>query len=274
MEILFSKEQITEIIYEADSNLNYYLGTAVFYGESTETRILTISKNKQLIFVEGNNHTGFKHLRERHVPFNFKNYWVLDTENGARLDKPSKFHPKMMPIVEYVKIADAVFSDENKNEHKNKRSDLFDMFTGIYCFESDIPETFHLIMYKDTRLVHSLFPDKKKHNRKNKTSYGKGFVLTKTKFSEAHNDLIVPYENERGKIEYSVLIRKFYKEKIERTFILKHDTDENPESSYQIAEQTFTDFESFNREDINRYQLTDLEYFEKIIDRIDNEGEK
>ncbi len=99
-------------------------------------------------------------------------------------------------------------------------------------------------------------------------------MLTKTKFSEGHNHLIVPYENERGKIEYSVLIRKFYEEKIERTFILKHDTDENPESSYQIAEQTFTDFESFNREVINRYQLTDLEYFEKINDRIDNEGEK
>jgi len=271
MELLFSKEQISEILTEADSNLNYYLGTVVFNGESTDTSILTISQDKKLIFVEGNDHTGFKHLRERHAPFTFKNYWVSDDKNGSRLDKPSKFNPKMMPIVEYLKIADFIFSDNNKNDQKNKRPDIFDLFTGTYCFESDVLETFHLIIYKGTRLVHSLFPDKKTHNRKNKTNYGKGFVSTKTKYPEAHNNLIIPYENENGKTAYSVLIRKFYKEKIERTFILKHDDDGNPESSYQIAERTFTDYESFNREDINRYQLSDLVNFENIIDKIDNE---
>ena len=196
---------------------------------------------------------------------------MADNENGFRLDKPGKFHPKMMPIVEYVKIADAVFEMKNKNVTKNNRPDLFDKYTGVYCFEDEKAETFHLIMYKDTKLVHSLFPDKKTHNRKLKTKYGKGFVSTKTKFPEAHNDLVVPYENEKGKIAYSVLIRKFYNEKIERTFILKHDSVGNPEASYQLGERSFLDFESFSREDINRYQLSDLVYFETIISKIDND---
>ncbi|MBL7937467.1 MAG: hypothetical protein JNM51_16795, partial [Bacteroidia bacterium] len=112
--------------------------------------------------------------------------------------------------------------------------------------ESEKIDTYHLLTYKDTKIVHSLFPDKKTYNKKPKTKYGKGFVSTKTKFPEAYNDLIVPYENEKGKVVYSILIRKFYNEGIERTFIQKHNISGIPESRYQLAERTFTDYESFD----------------------------
>jgi hypothetical protein len=219
METLFSREDLSEILIEAESNQNYYLGTRVLNGQSNERTIITISETKQLVFVEGNDHTGFKHLRERHNLFEFKNYWILDNEKGYKLDKPSKFNPKMMPIIEYVKIADAIFEKCNKNVTTNKRPEEFDKYTGEYGFESQKKEIFHLLTYKDSKIVHSLFPDKKKHNRKIIINYGKGFVSTKIKFPEAYNDLIVPYENERGMIEYSILIRKFYIEGIERTFV-------------------------------------------------------
>ncbi|MBL7937468.1 MAG: hypothetical protein JNM51_16800 [Bacteroidia bacterium] len=133
METLFSREEISQILTEADTNQNYYLGTHVINGNSNERSIITISENKQIIFVEGNDHTGFKHLKDRHNLFAFKNYWVLDNEKGFRLDKPSKFHPKMMPIIEYVKIAETIFEECNKNVTNNKRPEEFDKYTGTYC---------------------------------------------------------------------------------------------------------------------------------------------
>jgi hypothetical protein len=90
--------------------LDEYLNTHVISGEATETSIITITALRQLIFTEGNEDTGYGHLRDRHSLYSVKNYWV-----GQKLDDPSKFHPKMMPIVDFIKIAEAVFDPENKN---------------------------------------------------------------------------------------------------------------------------------------------------------------
>jgi hypothetical protein len=269
LEKLFTKSELKAIEHEANSNLDYYLATHVMDGEATEMSIITISEHRQLIFTEGNDDTGYRHLSDRHNKFSYKNYWVkVDAEN-YRLDDPSKFHPRMMPIIDYVKIADAIFLPENKNVTKNNHPDRFDKYTGTFTYQDNPEEKYHLLTYKDTKIVHTLFPDKKRYNSKSKVKLGKGNVTTTLKFPIGHNDLIVPYENNKGLKAYSILIRKYYEEQIERGFIQKHDKIGEPEDAFLVYERKFEGFERFERDDMNVYQNSDLTDFEILITEID-----
>jgi hypothetical protein len=273
MERLFSNQELAEIQDEASNNTGYYLNIVVSNGNFNEKNILTISKNKLLVFVEGNNDTGFEHIRNRHDSLSCINYWTKSSESKLKLDNPSKFHPEMMPIVDFVKIAESVFCAKNRNLTKNKNPHLFDKYTGEYYFTEGQAEKYHLITYKDTKIVHSLFPDKKKHNRKNKTYYGRGIVTVHLKFPEGFNDLLIPYENSAGLICYSILFRKFYAEQLERVYIRKHDETGKPKDIFLLGSRSFTGMESFDRETAFRFQTADLSNFETLISQIDNEKE-
>jgi hypothetical protein len=218
-ENLFTAFQLAAIIKEATKNEKRYLDTLVVRGNATPISISTISAGRRLIFTEGNEHTGYLHMSDRHAHFRYKNYWIKTDDGQIRLDRPSKFDPGMAPIMEFRKIADTIFCPENKNITKNNRPDVFDKFTGYYSFKDQEPEKYHLLTYKDTLVVHTMFPDKKKHNLKAVAKYGKGHVTATRKVTAHYADLLVPYENSAGKMVYSILIRKFYLEQVERVFI-------------------------------------------------------
>ena len=272
MEKLFTEEELDIIESEASSNLEYYLDKTIIDGRATHISIKTISKINNLIFVEGNSDTGFKHLNERHSFLSFKNYWYVNETNNFKQDDPSKFNPRMIPILHYVKIADEIFSDENKNVTKNNKPEIFDKYTGYFTFNEI--EKYHLITYKNTKIVHSLFPDKKKHNRKRKCKFAKGVSKITTKLPEGYNDLFVPYMNNEGKTVYSILFRKSYVEKMERLFIQKHDINEIPIEQYLLSYRNFDGFEKFERDEMNKIQLEYLNDFERIINEIDDNNEK
>lgn len=273
MEKLFTPEELLEIQNEAVSNSDYYHDIWVITGNSNERTIKTISKDNQLIFVEGNNDTGFKHLTDRHNYFSFKNYWIK-SESGYRLDDPSKFHPKMTPLTDYVKICDAIYAPENKNITKNNHPDVFDKYTGIYSNPDGKDAKYHFLTYKGTKIIHTMFPDKKNYNVKGKTKYGRGIVTARLKIGgkENINDLLIPYENHFGISAYSILIRKFYNEKIERLIIQKHDENGEPIELHILGSRDFNDFESFSKEDTFMHQNADLSELEKIIDQFDQNG--
>jgi hypothetical protein len=268
MERLFTDDQLKTIGEEARSNLSYYLATTVSDGNATEISIITISEKKQLIFTEGNDDTGFQHLRDRHALYSYKNYWSK-TEDGFRLDDPSKFHPKMMPIIDYVKIADAIFGEEKKNITKNNHPDKFDKYSGTYVYQDGLEEKYHLLTYKDTRIVHTLFPDKKRHNRKSKVKLGKGTVTITMKFPQGHNDLLLPYENNAGITGYSILIRRYFPQEIEVGYIQKYDQAGAPQALFTIYERKLNGYERFEREDMNFFQYGDISDYEKLITEID-----
>jgi hypothetical protein len=271
MEKLFTRQNQIEIESEASRNLEEYLGGLIINGNSTEMSIITVSKEKQLIFVEGNADTGFGHLRDRHGYFSFKNYWITAQNENFKLDNPSKFHPKMMPIIDFIKISDTIFNSENKNITKNNHPDIFDKYTGYFNYTETQNEKYHLLTYKDTKIVHTLFPDKKKYNNKQVCKFGKGIVSTIFKFPIGHCDLIVPYEDAFGKPKYSILLRKFCSEKIERAFIQRHDINGIVVEQYILAYKSFDEFEKFEQDLLDEFQYGDLTYFETQINQIDKQ---
>ncbi len=268
MEKLFSKQDLIEIEKEVSNDLENYIG--MYYGgQPDDKRIITVSKYNQLIFVEGNTDTGFQHFSDRHDYFSFKNYWKESEGKKYELDNPSKFHPNTI-LVDYVKIADAIFKVENKNISRNSRPDTFDKYTRSYNNSDSIIEKYHLITYKDTKIVHTLFPNKKTHNIKSKSRFGKGFVKTQHKFPEGYNDLIVPYQDKEGKVVYSILVRKFYNEKIERLFVQVHDANGNAKEKILLGYREFDNFEEFDREIMTQYQCSHLSDLESIINQIND----
>jgi len=266
-EQLFSKQEIQKIIKEATTREKRYLDTIVLDGKATETSIHTISPVKRVIFTEGNEHTGYKHLRERHSQHVYKNYWITDENGIIRLDRPSKFHPDIAPI-HYTKIADAIFSPENKNVTKNHRPELFDKYTGLYVHKDNPPEKLHLLTYKDTRIVHTMYPDKKKHNLKAVAKFGKVHVKSTRVLIGNHADLIVPYEDQNGIVRYSILIRKFYQEQMERAFIQEHDKNGEPEYLILLGERKINNFDSFDHPMMSYFQHRDLIDYERIINQL------
>ncbi|SEJ39585.1 hypothetical protein SAMN04487995_4456 [Dyadobacter koreensis] len=160
------------------------------------------------------------------------------------------------------------FSLENKDVIKNHRPELFDKYTGLYTHEDNPPEKLHLLTYKDTRIVHTMFPDKKKHNLKAVAKFGKGHVKSTRLFPENHADLIVPYQDQNGGIRYTILIRKYYQEQMERVFIQEHD--ENGEAEYLIllGERKISDFDSFDHNRMSDFQHRDLIDYERIINQL------
>ncbi|MFD2872010.1 hypothetical protein ACFS5N_05990 [Mucilaginibacter ximonensis] len=269
-EQLFSKEELAEILKEATVNENKYLDTTVIDGKATEKSINTISLNNQLIFTVGNDFTGYKHLRERHSRFTYKNYWIKTEDGTIKLDRPSKFHPDMAPGIDYTKIADAIFAEENKNVTINHRPDVFDKYTGTYAHKDNPPEKYHLLTYKDTKIVHTMYPDKKKHNLKAVAKFGKGHVKATRQLNPENDyaDLFIPYEDPEGKTAYSILIRKFYQEQIERVFIQQHGENEAVESLFLLGEREIHDFASFDHPMMSHFQHRDLIDYEKIINQM------
>ncbi len=265
---MFSKKQIAEIERIASEDLSYIGGYTVD-GKATEISILTVSKKNLLIFTEGNEHTGFKHIRKRHSYYSYINYWVLNEKDTIRLDNPSKFHPKMMPIIDYVKIAEVIYKEENKNITKNSKPELFDKYSGTYIYDNDHKEMYHLLLYKDTKIVHTMFPQSKRKNQKVRTKYGKGTVKVETKIPEFTHDLILPYENEMGVPAYSILIRKYLAELKERTFIQKHNDSGKVIGSVLLGERNITFNERFERGFMNAMQTSDLLDFESVINKLD-----
>jgi len=272
MERLFSKGDIALIEKDAETGFENYYDTLFGTGDASERTIMTISKTKNLIFVKGNDDTGFDHLRDRHTSYSFHDYWKINEEGLQKLDNPSKFHSHMMPIIDYVKIADWIYSPANINREKNRRPQLFDMYTGTYTFK-DQKEKYHLLVYKDTKVVHTLYPNGKKQNPPNRTIYAKGPASRQFVHPPGYNDLRLPYLNVKELPVYSLLLRKFLPEQIERFFIVVHDQSGADRDFYVLGSRRMNGMEQFDREDMAMFQNSDLSVYERMINEIDRHGE-
>jgi len=101
-EQLFSSTELAAIIKEATVNEKSYLDRWAARNNVKTTSISTISANKRLVFTEVNDDTGYRHLRERHTLFTYKNYWIKTADGEIKRDRPSKFHPAMAPGIDYM----------------------------------------------------------------------------------------------------------------------------------------------------------------------------
>ncbi|SKC12194.1 hypothetical protein SAMN05660477_03154 [Soonwooa buanensis] len=219
MEDILSKEEILFII--SDSKNPDYKNDKLFHPAFLKTDIVKVSKAKELILFYGNSDTGFVHIEERHSNSIQKAFWGKDN----KLTNTSKFHKSIVPYYHYLEIAENIFQHKNLNIDDNKNPELVDLYIGEFEF-SNVKETYKLVLYKNTKIIHTLYPISRNNNVKiNTNSFARGSISLSYNFKNGVKVLKVPYKDVNNEIKYEIVI-SFYESKIEKLVrVNKYDNE-------------------------------------------------
>jgi hypothetical protein len=160
-----------------------------------------------LVFIYGNPHFGVTHINERHGWFSDGSEWRTEQSGRQFLDNPSKFSKKSLPVDDYRRIADEIYCPQNRTTSKEET--VFEKYTGAVEYAGEAQMTFHLILYKGTKIVHTLYPQSKKLNRirRNRVDFKRGQF--KVSFKPIRNIVIaeLPYYNSDLVIRYVIVVK-------------------------------------------------------------------
>lgn len=260
-ENILTEKEIRETLEQERQNPLFNIPMAISFGKERHS-ILRISPIKKIIFIKGDSTTGFEHINDRHSYWSDKSYWKV-TDSKIKLDSPSKFSRKSIPIGEYIDIADKLYDASNLNLEKNKKPDLFEMYSGIITDSGNVEMKYHMLLYKGTRIVHTLYPHSDKHKKKI-INYVKG--KPKAEYHTKNDTFIIaiPYLNNLNIVVYSFQVIKNYENNIEKWVIVHHQLKQ----AVNIREFPIKEKVEFE-EDIRRAEYADLSEIEKIIKQLE-----
>ena len=170
--------------------------------------IMKVSYQTGLIHISGNSETGWQHILDRHNIGSCENYF-------GNISNPTKFSRKVTPIKDFVNIADDVYLNGTVDTKEHEESARFIKISGLstlYSGSTGEPKKFHLILYRNTKIVHSLFPDKS-IDGKIKPRKIRELARVKDKIEIQHRIVSpeyiakVPYENEDKIIFFEIIFR-------------------------------------------------------------------
>ncbi len=219
--------------------------------------IMSITPIKKLIFIEGTKDTGLLHISSRH---GFYTNSYSKKANGLFIET-SKFESDSQPLRDYTFIAESLYSSENKDPN-NKRPELFDVYVNEIVFPEK--RKFMLICYKDTKIIHTIFPIiKGKPDRKLR----KGDIIVDRVNLNTYIGLI-PYFDIHDQIQYGIGITISLFEKIEKWIIIIYE-DEKPVRQVNLNDQSvnYTYNIEFRFQELNVANVTNIE---KIIEDLEN----
>ena len=266
MEIL-THEDIENIEKESGYNavFQHYGLRRLIDSKMNWKEVVTVS-DKGLILIKGNCETGYQHIKERHDFWSIKSY-----SDGKKFEAQSKF-PKYIYPIDFIKIADAIYSLENlviKNEHPD--ADKYEKYKGQYQFDGENFEDVNLILYKNTKIIHSLFPQNKKYNRnKNKTKYpyARGQVKVFTDKFCRITEIFVPFLDVNLRKKYGLLIDQTKKEDIEDWIVFYFNPDGKCKGQLLFGTKPKTKFQGETSARVT-FQNCDLKLIEDFLLKID-----
>lgn len=207
---------------------------------------------------------------DRHLYFSNRSDWYINQEGKYELDNPSKFSKESRPLFDYQAIAEDIFKPENQVE--SKHPELFEKYTGLSTRMENTSLQFHLIVYKDTKIVHTLFPQKKNFNKRQKIlNFRRGNLNVKTKLIDKRF-LIAKYRYYDAKdiVRYIIIIRLDNQTKILTTFVQINSFNGQPVYTQQVAQTVLQD--KMTPEDyFNSVENVDLSKVERAIKKFDKE---
>lgn len=167
--------------------------------------ILRVSQINGLILVEGNLDTGFEHIYNRHE-FWTESVQVTQVEDELKKkNHPTKFRTDNIPHIDYCEIADSVYSVSSKNSTVD-----FDIFLGNHIHKDASKREYKLLLYRDTKVIHTLYPTKALNNIKQLSEFN--FIRGNISCSEDYKNSIIetriPYLDLDKKLKYVVVILK------------------------------------------------------------------
>jgi hypothetical protein len=287
MKGILTKEQIMSIQNEANHHIYRIQGVVSFSIASENPFGIHKITPKGLIFIQGTDDTGFIHINKRHSAYSNDIYWnnfydhkgdVIEKENGLgrkkhKLDNPSRFNPMSIPIFDYLKIADEIFEESNLNIEDNKNKDLFDVFDGIPLQTNNDEVKYRLITYKNSKIVHTLFPLSKKYNKQVKLLVNFARDNPKSKHNILRDDfqIEIQYKDEYQIVRYIIIIREDPQNNNREQWYIQI----NAPNGYPFVTEHFGDRVKggdFKSEIyLRKLEVTDLTQFEKRIKKIEKD---
>jgi hypothetical protein len=192
------------------------------------------------------------------------NYWSHELSKlHSKFIETSRFEKSAPALLQYSPLAELLYKPDNKTDVENKHPDLFDVY------KATVPEylnkEYTLILYKGTKIVHTLFPNEAAKN-KAKKKFRRGEMIVK----EHDNNTtvaVVPYYDSENVARYGFHIQFLEKENIEKLTILVYENDiatKVVKLKDQIHDETFV---LFNR--LNEIRYNKLLNVENVIELID-----
>jgi hypothetical protein len=276
---ILNSNEIRHVLKNASNPIYSLPGfMGIIGGNKTHLSIIKIS-NKGLIFIEGNKETGFKHISSRHAFDSYPKDWI-DYKNDKgeiinrtdyrgrevkRLDNPSRFGIELVPIFHYLEIADDVFCLKNLKNQLNKLKDIFDLYQEESDRLANKKLTYRLLLYKNTKIVHTLFPLNDRSKRKRKINYSKGKVsLVRHLCDNYFENLEIPYLDQNHIERYKIIIRRNNKTGKELIYLQVNLRNGLPFITYYVDERI-----TKPNLDMDKYfmafEFNDLPDFERII---------
>jgi hypothetical protein len=281
MNRILNSNEIKSLLQKAQDPVYKLQGVICFSSKNHPLDIIKISP-KGLIFIEGNDQTGFKHISERHNYYSGRIDWIdfKDSNGGIiekrgkhrevikNLDNPSRFSPNSIPIFDYVKIADDIFCAENYCLEKNKEKELFDLFIGYSKSINNVK--YRLITYKDSKIVHTLFPDDNKSKKDKTLNYSKGKLIG-VYMPDAGPIISIelPYYDHKRIERFKLIIRRDHDSGHEKIYIQKNLINGQPFLVKFIGERDYL-FKGQLTSYLMRLQFADFIDIEKEIKKLDS----
>lgn len=270
LEKTLSKNDITEIEYEAQTNpvFRYYGIRVAYRNDFPQNKILRISDNKNLILIKGNTDTGYDHIIERHNFWSTKIYTKIEN-NQIVFQNQSRFPKDQYPLL-FIKIAEEIYTEENYvKDNSHPEAEKYDLYIGNYSFDSIKSEKVKLLIYKGTKIIHSLFPKSDSHNQKRI----KNFQFTRGKVELNKNEVYIPYLDIELKVKFAILIEKDFEKNTENINIITYDLEDYRYHYIQkIGIRKLIKFNS-EKSEITTYQFTDLRPIERKIKELNDKLE-
>ncbi len=261
-EDLFTLEELSEIVREAEKPI--YSEPNLIHLGTNKTCIRGVSAMNGLIMAYGNADTGFAHIYERHSLASRMPYW----DDSGEIGNPTKFMLSFVPI-DYLYVASAIFKESNLSIEKNKHPTKFDLFIGTFKHRRGRVIEYRLIVYKDTKVMHTFFVNKsgKPFNKKKILNLQQGWLSGKREIFTNIQSFWFSYVDIDKNDHFKIIIRYFESIKKEKWYIQVNPFDDRPYVTTFIEERDSMNSDQFMVNLVN-YEFENVTWIEKYVKSI------
>jgi len=196
----------------------------IYKGRSS---IFKYNKDNGLILIYGDEHVGLEHVISRHSLLSRKRDWK---ENGGLTHEATKF-PIEISQRYYMSIAETIYKQENKITEGNSNKDQFDVYVGEACFAIKKALKYKLVVYKNTGIIHTLYPiikRKERYNKFERLQLKQGFCKGDLDYETEILTASWSYINQDKVAIFEVIVSKFELSDIEYWHIQKNTEEGEP----------------------------------------------
>lgn len=237
-----------------------------------KTDISRVSEANDLILINGNKKTGLVHINNRHNRIYNVPFWNKSKDkDNYKLDNPSKFSSSNSTYFDYIKIADELYGQKSSCKSNSTKTKYYDVYEGNVCSKHSGSIPYRLVLYKNTKVIHTLYPTSNKFTPDRIINFHKSFASLSMNFGNSISTIEIPYSNHNGTNIYKAIFQFNCVNKTEKLYIQRNLFDGIPFITHYIGVRVIK-VEEYSPFIMMQYQYEDLLFVETMIMKIDNQS--